>query len=86
MLGTLSITQHVTDLCDIIITNEIALESPLKDHACIYLKNYLWSALGSSKLGLKEPKNHNEKNNKINHKQGTIFFEELAESLQICSE
>ena len=53
MLGTVSMKQHVHDLCEIVGSKDIPMENPLKDHAAIYLKNYLRSALGSSKLGIK---------------------------------
>ena len=45
--------QHVHDLCEIVGSKDIPMENPLKDHAAIYLKNYLRSALGSSRLGIK---------------------------------
>jgi len=81
MLGTVSMKQHVHDLCEIVGSKDIPMENPLKDHAAIYLKNYLRSALGSSKLGIKNDAGKNQKKSKINHKTATIFFEDLLESL-----
>jgi hypothetical protein len=41
--------QHVADLCEIIATKDIPENNPSKDHAAIYLKNYLRGALGTTK-------------------------------------
>lgn len=78
LLGTVSMMQHVQNLCEIVGSKEIPMENPIKDHAAIYLKNYLRSALGSSKLGVKDTKGHKSK---INHKSMSIYFEDLLESL-----
>jgi hypothetical protein len=37
--------QHVSDLCEIIGTRDIPENNPSKDHAAIYMKNYLRNSL-----------------------------------------
>ena len=48
-LGIVDMRQHIADLSEIIGTPDIPESNPSKDHAAIYMKNYLRSALASEK-------------------------------------
>jgi hypothetical protein len=52
-LGMVDMRQHVSDLCEIIATPDIPDSNPSKDHAAIYMKNYLRTTLST---GPKKPK------------------------------
>jgi hypothetical protein len=44
-LGIVDMRQHVSDLCEIISTADIPENNPSKDHAALYMKNYLRTVL-----------------------------------------
>ena len=74
-LGMISTTQHVSDLCEIISTDQIPSENPQKDYAAIYLKNYLHLTLAPLNKSFND-------SSKIQAGSQTILYEELA----LCAE